>query len=140
MIDVQTDHVKWAIRSRKAKVNWNGKEANGALSAFAVIQIYLDKTVSTMKCGAFVMYLMHAVVLTLREELRRKLIYNENKLVGFLPVENEERGDVVEKLEQLESNEEGGMVSRSELVAVKHLTAPTTSSGSSDAYRDTITF
>lgn len=55
-----------------------------------LVQLYSDKTASSMWCGASVMYRVHAVLLSFSVELRQNFIYNGHTLVRFLPVEYEE--------------------------------------------------
>lgn len=48
------------------------------------IEIFSDKTVTTMKSSALVVYLVHAVVLKLSIWFRRRLIWNGLTPIGFL--------------------------------------------------------
>lgn len=64
------DTVKRGLCSEKAKVNWNEKKRNGAQSAVGLVQIYLDKTVSTVKHGAFAMYMVRALLLHFSVKVR----------------------------------------------------------------------
>lgn len=83
---VQKEVEKRVLCFGNAKVFWNEKEKNGMRSGVG-LELYLDKTTSTMQRGAFVMHLVHIVVLNFSAKLRQKPIYNGHMLVRFLLVQ-----------------------------------------------------
>lgn len=77
------------------------------------------------------------MLLNFSVELLKKLIYNGHALIRFLPLQHEEGGSGADEFEEMESNEIGGMVLKSEVVPVENLIAPTTNS-SLDEKRKTV--
>lgn len=71
----------------KAEENSNEKESNWGRIAAGLLQMYMDKTASTTKPGAFVAYLVHAALLNFEVQFRQKLIRIGNTLVEFDPFE-----------------------------------------------------
>lgn len=55
-----------------------------------LIKAYLDKTASTVRLEAFMIFAVHAVLLKYSAEARWTLFYHGYALVGFLPVEYKE--------------------------------------------------
>lgn len=65
------------------KVYWNDVESIEVLSTDSIVQIYLYSISTTMHRRAFEQYIVHAVLLNFRDEVRQTLIYNENILVSL---------------------------------------------------------
>lgn len=70
-------------------------------------QVHADKTASTMKRGAFKIYLVHAVLLNFNTKFRVNFIRNAHTLVGFLPVKYEEDYSTVQRISRQECKENG---------------------------------
>lgn len=66
--------------------------------------------------GAFVMYLMHVVLLNISVESRRNHIHNGLTLVGFLPIECEEDNRTVPGIDEQERRGYGTICLASELL------------------------
>lgn len=78
------------------------------------------KTPRKMERGAFMMHLVHAVLLNFCVELQKKHIYSAPTLIRFLPAKYEVGDSGLQKFEDVESSEMGCMGSKSsELVAVE---------------------
>lgn len=71
-----------------------------------------------MKCKFFVMYALYSVLPRFNVQLGKANIYNRPSLMRFLSVEYEESDSDVQELEQVALSKTGGMVSRSELLAL----------------------
>lgn len=78
------------MRSPKSEVLWNARENEMPKSFSGLIQIYSDKTATSLKCSALVAYPVHVVWLNFTARQRRYLIDHGYTLVGFLPVGSEE--------------------------------------------------
>lgn len=55
-----------------------------------LVQVFSDKTGSTINQGEFVMYQVHVVQLNFSMAFRPNLIYIAHTIAGFIPIENEE--------------------------------------------------
>lgn len=70
--------------------HWNDKEGTRLQSAVSLGQVYLDKSTSTTKPEATVLYPEHAMLLNSSVEFRRNFTYNGHTVLGFLPGEYED--------------------------------------------------
>lgn len=82
--------MKRVLSSRNWNGSWKNKVCTGRGSVVRLVQIYSERAASTMKCGAFVAYSVHATLLNFSALYILSFIYNGRTLVGLLPVEYEE--------------------------------------------------
>lgn len=54
--NVEADVVQHKMHSGKEKVHWNDRKSNRPRNTLGIVQVCLDKTASTMKLEAFVMF------------------------------------------------------------------------------------
>lgn len=80
------------------KLYQNRNERNGTQSAKGVWQVEVFKTVANMQQVAFVMYLVHIVVVNLIVGLGRNLFYSGRTVMGQLPVEDMKDGRTVKRI------------------------------------------
>ena len=73
--------------SDEETVFWKSLVANGSESFAGLLQIYSDKTSTTLKSRGFKFYPVHLVLLNFKETLRRKLITSGRTIVGYLPTD-----------------------------------------------------
>ena len=71
---------------------WNDHSNFYPRSFVGFLQVYSDKTATTLKANAMVAYPIHVVFLNCSASFRRFLINREYTLVGFLPVAGETTG------------------------------------------------
>ena len=91
---METDHfhdVYNSVRRRvfstaDAKVIWNEDSPSTPRSFVGYLQLFSDKTATTLTSSAFVAYPLHAVLLNTTPEEREWLINNGYTIIGFLPV------------------------------------------------------
>ena len=99
---------KAVMESQYHDIFWNEESPYTAKSCVGFLQIYTDKTVTTLKANALVAYPIHIVFANATVKFRRFLIDNGHTIVGFLPVEfrtfvdswfDIDKMDVVDELE-----------------------------------------
>lgn len=101
----------------------------GVLRADGLVHIYYDKTVSPMKCNAFLMYKIQALSVRFRIKHRQKLIYSGYTIVQCLTVQDIADAGDGKEYDEVVSSEMGRVISRlSELLNLKDLTDPMTNS------------
>lgn len=92
---METGHFKDVIEGIRSDVMkskgqngawWNDSDKNFPRSFVGLVQLYSDKTATTLKANALVAYPIHAVLLNFSLTHRRFLIDNGYTIVGFLPV------------------------------------------------------
>lgn len=92
--------VRNAIMSCKEEnVMWHDNE-NSAESSFAgMVQLYSDKSSTSLKQSSFQFYPMHVTLLNFSEQYRRKCIVHGMSVVAFLPVKffSNDNGSLIEK-------------------------------------------
>lgn len=79
-----------------------------------------------MKLGAFLMYLVHAMLLNFGAEFRRNLIYNGHTLVGLLRVSYQEDGSLVQGIDGWECSGNAAISNTWKLGPLENYIAPTT--------------
>lgn len=72
--------------SANSKIQWNQSRDSMPKSFIGMLQIYTDKTATTLKSQSLVGYPIHVTFLNVSVQLRRFLIDHGYTLVGFLPV------------------------------------------------------
>lgn len=73
-------------RTTDFDVTWNEDFGNDESSFVGMLQLYSDKTATTLKASATVAYPVHLVLLNFTAEYRRHLIDHGYTIVGLLPV------------------------------------------------------
>lgn len=73
-------------RSTSRNIFWNEKEGEEKLSFVGMLQVYTDKTATSLKANAVVAYPVHVVLLNFTQTFRRFLIDHGHTFVGLLPV------------------------------------------------------
>lgn len=68
------------------KVIWKTMEHDGRQSFVGFVQIYSDKSATTLKARGFSFYPIHLVLLNFSTDLRSQLITSAATVVGYLPV------------------------------------------------------
>ena len=78
---------------------WKESDGSGNSSFVDLIQLYSDKSKTSLKQSAFQVYPVHITLLIFSEAYRRTCIMNGNTVVGFLPVSYHviENGSKIEK-------------------------------------------
>ena len=71
------------IASRHDKLYWSNNEVTQSFPGF--IQIFTDKTVTTLKSNGMAAHAVHAVFINASKSYRRYLIQNGHTIIGFLP-------------------------------------------------------
>lgn len=66
------------------------------------------QTASTVKYGSFGLYLVPTALLNVSLKLKQKLFYNEQVLVGSLPVVNEEGSSNIRPVKRMEDGDMRG--------------------------------
>lgn len=72
--------------SSDSTVIWNENNPSRARSFVGFLQLFSDKTATTLTTSAFVAYPLHEVLLNTTAEKREWLINNGYTIIGFLPV------------------------------------------------------
>lgn len=67
-------------------VSWRTKQRDGEESFVGFLQLYSDKSQTSMKSSAFSLYPFHATLLNLTEDARREQIVSGRSVVAYLPV------------------------------------------------------
>ena len=74
------------MSSEEASIEWNQSRSTTPNSFIGMLQIYTDKTATTLKSQSLVGYPIHVTFLNVTIQFRRFLIDHGYTLVGFLPV------------------------------------------------------
>ena len=74
------------MSSEEASIEWNQSRSTTPNSFIWMLQIYTDKTATTLKSQSLVGYPIHVTFLNVTIQFRRFLIDHGYTLVGFLPV------------------------------------------------------
>jgi len=82
-MNLQDDLERRVKTSPDKSVYWSNRKESLSFPGF--IQIFTDKTVTTMKANGMAAHAVHAVFLNASKTFRRSLIQNGHTIVGFLP-------------------------------------------------------
>ena len=82
-LNLQTNLEKRVKSSTDTNVYWSDSKESQSFPGF--IQIFTDKTVTTMKANGMAAHAVHAVFLNASKSYRRFLIDNGHTIIGFLP-------------------------------------------------------
>ena len=87
------------MSSKEDGVIWHNQEHSMETSFAGMIQLYSDKSSTTLKQSSFQFYPMHATMLNFSEQYRRHCIVHGMSVVAFLPVKffSNENGNLIEK-------------------------------------------
>lgn len=116
---VEVGTIKQGMCLGKPKVYWNENERNGLWRVMGLVHVYSDIMESTMKLGTFMMYQVHAVMLSFTVESRWNLINKGQTLVGFQPVQYRDDYSTVQVIGEPESGGNANLGKISELVSLK---------------------
>ena len=83
-------------------VFWSENENNKSFPGF--IQIFTDKTVTTLKPGGMVAHAVHVTFINFTKQFRRYLITHGHTIVGFLPTASISRGTHSKITEETDNN------------------------------------
>ncbi len=80
---LETDIRRRVMGSTDANLVWHDNDKIKSFGGF--VQIFTDKTVTTLKCNGMAAHAVHAVLLNTTKKYRRYLIQNGYSIIGFLP-------------------------------------------------------
>ena len=79
--------VEKAVKSSSdPEVLWETAKCDGTQSMVGCLQVYSDKSVTSLTSHSFVFYPLHLTLINFSEERRRSLIGNGSTVVAYLPV------------------------------------------------------
>lgn len=116
--DTDRSLLKKVVRSARREVRWNSERKNLPRSFADLMQMYLDKSTTSLRIDVLVAYHVHAVRLNFTRRRRRNMNGHGHSLLGFLPAvavklrEGDGEEDVDESMSVLEA-------ARLEVVALK---------------------
>ena len=74
-------------KSQNRCISWRTLAADGDESFIAMVQIYSDKSQTSLKTSALKFYPLHLTLFNFKEEWRRRVISSGESIIGYLPVE-----------------------------------------------------
>ena len=123
--EIHTERKKQIMMSNEMDILWYDEETKKSFVGF--LQVFTDKTVTTLKVGAVSAHVVHATFLNFTKSFRKKMIQDGKTIIGLLPTgttdectvngivrdtnwEKKINHQVIEKLYIDQNNEESGTV------------------------------